>query len=93
MENLWYEVGNLCLTMAKALLENSKRPITETADVVQKLVDTAIAMDRLNLDWEMAKSQTFGILARTATPKGGENHENRNPSGRAAAHLRLRERD
>ncbi len=79
MESLWYEVGNLCLTKAKAILEGRELSIERTVDVVRKLVDTAIAMDRLNLDWETKsgyhwdkpKSQTFGHLTNAAS-KGGE---------------------
>ncbi len=50
--NLWYDVGNRCLTVAKTMLKSETAPTAATVETVGKLVNIAIAIDMLNLRWE-----------------------------------------
>ena len=50
--NLWESVGNLCLKNANDLLKLSQTPTVETAEAVNKLVESAVLIDLLNLYWE-----------------------------------------
>lgn len=50
-DDLWLKIGNKCLSHAMAVLNNSVTPTEEMANLVQKLVSVAIAIDQLNLQW------------------------------------------
>ena len=50
-KNLWEEVGNKCLTQAIEVLNKETIPNIENVEIVSKLVNTAIAIDSLNLLW------------------------------------------
>lgn len=50
-KNLWEEVGNKCLTQAIEVLNKETIPNIENVEIVSKLVNTAIAIDSLNLQW------------------------------------------
>ncbi len=50
--NLWENVGNRCLASALTLLESETAPTPATVETVRALVDTAIAIDTLNLQRE-----------------------------------------
>lgn len=49
--NLWEQVGNECLGKALNLLKSETAPTAATAETVGRLVETAIAIDALNLRW------------------------------------------
>lgn len=55
-KNLWEIIGNLCLAKAEQLLKSETAPTAATAGTVKTLVETAIEIDRLNLQWA-AQSQ------------------------------------
>lgn len=55
--NLWEEVGNECLKKALSLLKKETVPTAGTVETVKNLVETAISIDMLNLQW-MNKSQS-----------------------------------
>lgn len=50
--NLWLDVGNKCLMKAEALLDSETVSTATTIETVKTLVETAIAIDMLNLRWE-----------------------------------------
>lgn len=52
-QNLWEEIGNECLRKAQAMLHGSEIPSAETAAAIRSLVEAAIAIDQLNLQWAM----------------------------------------
>ncbi len=52
MVNLWFDVGNRCLTIAKDMIKGETAPTVATVETVGKLVNIAIAIDMLNLRWE-----------------------------------------
>lgn len=56
--DLWVNVGNQCLQLASAKLENMDQLTDENVGLVQKLVSIAIAIDQLNLQW--AAQTRFG---------------------------------
>lgn len=49
--NLWKQVGNQCLKSAFSLLEKETAPTEATVETVKSLVETAISIDMLNLQW------------------------------------------
>jgi hypothetical protein len=51
MVDTWIEIGNKCLSHANTLLEGETTPTMETIRTVRELVETAIEIDRLNLQW------------------------------------------
>ena len=50
-KNLWEEVGNYCLKQALEVLNKETIPSIEEVEIVSKLVNIAIAIDSLNLQW------------------------------------------
>ena len=50
-ENLLASVGNKSLSAAEKLLDKETAPTGDTVETVKKLVDTAISIDLLNLQW------------------------------------------
>lgn len=50
-DDLWQKVGTKCLNQAIAVLDHTVTPTEEMANLVQKLVSVAIAIDQLNLQW------------------------------------------
>ena len=50
-DDLWLKIGNKCLSQAIAVLEHSVTPTEGMANLVQKLVSVAIAIDQLNRQW------------------------------------------
>ena len=50
-ENLWEQIGNKCLSYAIAMLKSETVPTAATAEIVKTLVETAISIDMLNLQW------------------------------------------
>ena len=56
-KSMWEEVGNKCLERAAELLDEKTAPAAVTAETVKLLVETAILIDLLNLQWEQ-KSQS-----------------------------------
>ena len=56
--DLWENVGNQCLQLASAKLENMDQLTDENVGLVQKLVSIAITIDQLNLQW--AAQTRFG---------------------------------
>ena len=58
--NLWAEVGNECLQKALSLLQKETVPTAGTVETVKNLVETAISIDMLNLQWTN-KSQS-GVM-------------------------------
>ena len=62
-ENLWFRVGNQCLSKAATLLDEETVPTAATAETVRELVETAISIDKLNLLWEVqSQSDTRASL-------------------------------
>ena len=51
MDDLWAQVGNKCLELAKIELNKKTTPTVETVEVVEHLVGIAISIDNLNLHW------------------------------------------
>lgn len=51
--NLWEDVGNKCLERAKELLNDKKSLTEENSKIIYNLVSSAMAIDSLNLQWEM----------------------------------------
>ena len=49
--NLWEELGNLCLELAKKELGQGISPTAGSLETVERLVRVAIAIDELNLRW------------------------------------------
>lgn len=49
--NLWLQVGNRCLELAKQELNQEATPTGATVETVERLVGIAIAIDDLNLRW------------------------------------------
>lgn len=62
MENLWELIGNNCLKKAATMLEGTV-PTAETAETVKRLVETAIAIDDLNLRW-FAQTQSDAVVSQ-----------------------------
>lgn len=60
MNNLWEEVGNGCLAKALDLLKKETVPTAATVETVRALVETAISIDRLNLQWELQSRYGVG---------------------------------
>lgn len=58
MDDLWKQVGNRCLELAKTALNKETVPTEETVETVERLVRIAISIDELNLRW--AKRNLFG---------------------------------
>ncbi len=56
--NLWKEVGDRCLKSAIAMLDDETTPKAMTVAAISALVDTAIAIDTLNLQWAKEKRKT-----------------------------------
>lgn len=66
MDNLWEQVGNQCLTMAKKELDKKTTPTETTVEMVERLVGIAISIDNLNLRW--AQQNRFGAAAFADRP-------------------------
>lgn len=49
--NLWHQIGNLCLTRAQELLKDQTAPIELKVAAISTLVDTALAIDGRDLQW------------------------------------------
>lgn len=49
--NLWEQVGNRCLELAKAELKKETATTGTTVETVERLVRIAISIDKLNLQW------------------------------------------
>ena len=64
--NLWAQVANKCLNRALTILENSESDGLFDMVEVQRLVQIAIAIDKLNLEWE--KQTQFGAAVFRAPP-------------------------
>lgn len=73
MDNLWVDVANKCLIHAKELLNSETVPTAATVETVRKLVDVAIAIDTLNLQWEL-QSRSFSAVfpGRPSSPQATE---------------------
>lgn len=56
--NLWEQVGNKCLKTALSILEKETAPTAATVETVKGLVETAISIDTLNLQW--ARQNRYG---------------------------------
>ena len=70
--NLWVEIGDQCLALARSLMAHD--PVsTENLHIACELVQTAVAIDRLNLDWMKTQSPFSGIPARPSERLTGEN--------------------
>ena len=65
-KNLWEEIGNTCLNRATNLLKLETVPSAETAETVKNLVETAIAIDMLNLHW--AEQNRYGAAVFAGRP-------------------------
>lgn len=65
-ENLWLNVGNICLSRAAGLLNEKTTPTVETVEAVKGLVETAISIDMLNLHW--AQQNRYGAEALQDQP-------------------------
>lgn len=50
-KNLWELVGNMCLEKALTILKKENHLDVETTKVVRNLVEVAILIDSLNLQW------------------------------------------
>lgn len=59
--SLWEQVGNKCLSCALILLESETAPTAATVETAKSLVETAIAIDTLNLRW--AEQNRYGAAA------------------------------
>lgn len=74
VDNLWSDVGNRCLTLAKAALNSEAVPTAETVETAQRLVDMAVAIDTLNLQWELqSQSCAAAFPGRTSSPRATGN--------------------
>ena len=51
--NLWEQVGNRCLELARQELNKETAPAAATVETVERLVGIAISIDDLNLRWEV----------------------------------------
>ena len=51
IENVWATVANLCLDKSKKMLLNEETPTAATVEVIEKLVNIAVAIDILNVNW------------------------------------------
>lgn len=60
-KNLWEQVGNKCLNKADEILQTQTVLNSEQVKTVRELVDTAIAIDLLNLRWD--QQNRFGAAA------------------------------
>ena len=71
--NLWEELGNLCLELAKKELDQGISPTTGSLETVERLVRVAIAIDELNLRW--AAQTRYGAAVfrgRPSSPREAE---------------------
>lgn len=66
MAEIWFEIGNKCLTHANTLLEKETVPTIEVIKAVRELVEIAIEIDWLNLQW-VQKNQS-GVAVFPAKP-------------------------
>lgn len=64
--DLWTEVANKCLSRALAILEANKTDGLFDSVEVQRLVQIAIAIDSLNLQWE--QQNRYGAAVFRAPP-------------------------
>lgn len=62
MENLWEQVGNLCLQNALALLKKGTTPTAATVEMVKDLTTIAIAIDDLNRRWEQQNQSCAAVF-------------------------------
>ena len=65
-KNLWEQIGNECLSKALNLLKSETAPTAATAETVGRLVETAIAIDSLNLRWERYQNSDLKALSDLA---------------------------
>ena len=59
-KNLWELVGNMCLEKALTILKKENHLDVETTKVVRNLVEVAILIDSLNLQWQGLKTLSGG---------------------------------
>ena len=64
--NLWEQVGNKCLKAALFALEKETIPTAATVETVRGLVETAISIDMLNLQW--AQKSRYGAAVFRGQP-------------------------
>ena len=57
MENIWYELESKLLHAANTLLKQDTVPSKENLDKVSQLLDLAIRIDSLNLEWEVQNQE------------------------------------
>ena len=60
---MWDRIGNRCLELAVELLRKETTPTAATVEAVKRLVDTAIAIDSLNLRWYV-RTRSAGAVFR-----------------------------
>ena len=51
--NLWKKVGDKCLMRASDILYGDGKLSMEKVELVKRLVDITVAIDNLNLQWEV----------------------------------------
>lgn len=50
--SLWIDVANRCLERAKELLEKETAPTCEEIGAATSLINAAVSMDQMDLQWE-----------------------------------------
>lgn len=60
-KNLWELVGNMCLEKALTILKKENHLDVETTKVVRNLVEVAILIDSLNLQWQAQNQSGVGV--------------------------------
>lgn len=72
--NLWEQVGNLCLTQTLDLLQKEVTPTAATVEVTKGLVEIAVMIDSLNLRWvEQNRSGAAVSMGSPFSQRQGEN--------------------
>lgn len=57
MENIWYELESKLLHSANILLNQDTVPSKENLDTVSQLLDLAVMIDSLDLEWEVQNQE------------------------------------
>lgn len=62
VENVWAEIGNLCLIQALNVLEGEQIPNIAHVEIAERLVNIAIAIDKENLEWERFEKNRHSVM-------------------------------
>lgn len=72
--NIWEQVGNKCLSCALSILDEKTASTAATVEAVRNLVETAIEIDTLNLQWTVQTQSGEAVFGgRVFPPQASKN--------------------